>query len=123
MSLSRFIAASLIAMWLLTPDVLCLLPGVTLTMDEHECCRQMGEQCGMVPMPETHKCCQAVKRSSAVIASKITGYPEPQTGTVAFVIPEFSLYDQVVHVRQWLRFESPSPPRLLSPESFAILRI
>jgi hypothetical protein len=58
-----------------------------------------------------------------VIASRITGYPEPQTGTVPFVIPEFSLSDQIVHVRQWLRFESPSPPPLPPRESFAILRI
>jgi hypothetical protein len=120
---SRFITALLIAMWLLTPDVLCLLPGVKLTKDEHECCEQMGEQCGRVPMPEIHKCCQTVKRSDAMIASKMTDYPETQTGTVAFVIPEFKLSDETEHLRYWLRFESSSPPPLNFQESYDILRI
>jgi hypothetical protein len=53
----------------------------------------------------------------------MTDYPEPQTGTIAFVIPEFRLADQIAHVRHWLRFESPSPPPLTSTESFDILRI
>ena len=42
---------AMVLAWLATPDVLCLLPGIDLTMSEHECCLVMGENCGTVSMP------------------------------------------------------------------------
>ena len=120
---SRFITAFLIAMWLLTPDVLCLLPGVDLTADEHECCERMGEQCGMAPMPEFHKCCQTVKRSEAVIASKATDYPDVRSETVPFIVPDRDLTYLIEHSLHRLRFENPTSPPLIARDSFDILRI
>jgi hypothetical protein len=121
---SRLITTLLIAMWLLTPDILCLLPGgVELTMEEHECCEKMGEQCGMMPMPEIHKCCQTVRRSDAVIASKTTDYPELRVATAPFIIPDRDLTYVVEHPLHWLRFEHPTSPPLVAPHSIAILRI
>ena len=78
-------AVTLIALWMLTPDVLCLLPGVTLTVDEHECCERMGGQCGRVPMPDVHKCCQTVTPSNAVITAKADPYPGLQAAPVASI--------------------------------------
>ena len=82
---SRLIAAVLVAMWLLTPEVLCLLPGVALTMDEHECCERMAGQCGRVPMPDLHKCCQTVTPANAVITTKAAEHREPQIDTVSLI--------------------------------------
>lgn len=121
---SRFIiTAFLIATWLLTPDVLCLLPGAELTMDEHECCERMGEQCGMIPMPDLHSCCQTVKRSEAVIASKVVGYSELRAATIPFIVPNLGIPATVENSQHWFRFESPTIPPLLSRDSYAILRI
>src|SRR5687768_1584010 len=103
----RLIPAFLIARWLSTPDVLCLLPGIDLTMEEHECCERMGKQCGMVPMPDFHKCCQTVKRSDAVIASKTTDGPDLRTATtVLFIIPDLELLAEGEQPQHWFRFES-----------------
>ena len=64
-------AAFLIFVWMLTPEVLCLLPGAKLTMDEHECCERMGGECGTIPMSDLHKCCPSVTPSKVVtVASK-----------------------------------------------------
>ncbi len=84
----RLITVFLIAMWLLTPDFLCLLPGgEMLTMDEHECCQLMAGQCDSVPMPNLHKCCQSVTRSDVVFSASATDYPPP---SVAHVLLPFA---------------------------------
>jgi hypothetical protein len=118
-----FTTAFLIALWLLTPDVLCLVPGVDLTMDEHECCKRMGEQCGVMPVPEFHKCCQKVIPSDALVASKATAYPEGGMTALPAIHPPPGLTSELTGVRQRLRLENPPPPALLSAEFFDILRI
>ena len=123
MSQNRFITAFLVAVWLLTPDVLCLVPGVSLTMDEHECCRLMGSQCGQVPMPDFHKCCQPVTRSNVVVAAKATDYPELRVATLPFVSPGPDLSPEAAPSAHWLEATSTSPPPLTSHESVDILRI
>lgn len=40
------------------PSMACLLPMVTLTTAERECCKHMSEQCGSAGMPNSHSCCQ-----------------------------------------------------------------
>jgi hypothetical protein len=40
------------------PTMACLLPTVTLTTAEHECCKRMAGQCGQSGMPSSHSCCQ-----------------------------------------------------------------
>lgn len=124
MSQSRIITAFLIAMWLLTPEVLCLVPGVELTMEEHECCRLMGGQCGQMPMPSFHKCCQPVTRSNVVVTAKATDYPELRVANLPFVSPGPGLSPEAAFVAHWLdEAASTSPPPLTPHESIDILRI
>ena len=118
---SRFITGLLIAIWLLTPDVLCLLPGVAMTMDEHACCEQMGALCGNVPMPNLHECCRTVTGSAAVLTAKVTEYPELLTSTVPFIIPDL-IYSNTLSIR-WLRVENQVHRPLIPNDSFNILRI
>ena len=120
---SRFIAAVLIAMWLLTPEVLCLLPGVALTMDEHECCERMAGQCGRVPMPDLHKCCQTVTSPNAVITTKAAEHREPQIATVSFINSTADVVRDFAAFNHGLHSLTTSPPPLTSHESLAVLRI
>jgi hypothetical protein len=119
----RFITGLLIAMWLATPDLLCLIPGVEMTVDEHDCCEKMGSDCGRVPMPDMHTCCRTVTPSNAVIVARTTDYPELRATLLPAIIPDLDLSYSSAHAVHWLRFESPTPPPLLSRDSFDILRI
>jgi hypothetical protein len=123
MSGSRFITALLIAMWLVTPDLLCLIPGVEMTMEEHECCEKMGSDCGRAPMQDMHSCCRTVTPSDAVIAARTTDGPELRAALLPAVIPNLDHSHTSAHTIHWLRFESPTSPPLLSRDSFDILRI
>src|SRR5688572_29712951 len=105
---SRFITAVLIVMWLVTPDLLCLIPGVEMTMDEHECCEKMGSDCGKVPMPDMHTCCRTATSSNAVIVARTTDYPELRATLLPAVIPEIDLSYNNTHSVHGLRFESPT---------------
>lgn len=40
------------------PTMACLLPTVTLSAAEHECCQRMASDCGSANMPSSHSCCQ-----------------------------------------------------------------
>ena len=120
---NRFITALLIAIWLVTPDLLCLIPGVEMTIDEHECCERMGSDCGRVPMPDMHSCCRTVTPANAVIVSRTTDYPELRATLLPVITPDLDLSYNNTHSIHWLRFESPTPPPLLARDSFDILRI
>ena len=120
---SRLITALLIVVWLVTPDLLCLIPGIEMTADEHECCEKMGAHCGKIPMPDMHTCCRTATPPHAVMVSRTTDYPEQRVFLAAAVIPEIDLFyggPQAVH---WERFESPTSPPLAQRDSFDILRI
>jgi hypothetical protein len=120
---SRFITSLLIAMWLVTPDLLCLIPGVEMTANEHECCERMGSDCGKVPMPDTHTCCRTATPSNDVIVARTADYPELRATLLPAIIPDLDLSHNNTHSVHWLRFESPTPPSLLPRDSFDILRI
>ena len=120
---SRFITVFVIAIWLLTPDVLCLIPGATHTMDEHECCKLMGGECGMAPMPDIHKCCRNVSQFSVVISAKATDYPEPRLAIAPLALPGFDAAPEAAPPWEWAKSASASPPLLHSRESIDILRI
>src|SRR5688572_3469037 len=87
---NRFATAFLISFWLLTPDLLCLIPGIEMTQEEHECCEQMGSDCGKIPMPDMHSCCRAPSPSHAVLVARTTDYPELQA-MIPVIIPDFDL--------------------------------
>jgi len=71
MRVQSIAAAAVVIAWLLTPDVLCLLPGVDLTAVEEDCCRRMAGDCGSMPMPKTHSCCKTIERPDSATLSKI----------------------------------------------------
>jgi hypothetical protein len=39
------------------PLLACSLPGLTMSDEEKECCRQMADRCGGSQMDESHSCC------------------------------------------------------------------
>jgi hypothetical protein len=123
MRLSRPITAFLIAMWLLTPEVICLLPGVSLTMAEHECCERMAGQCGNVPMPDLHKCCQTVTSPQIIVTAKATSYPQSQLAAMPFIMPAVDLLREVAPAAFWRDFGNPNSPPAHSSETFSVLRI
>jgi hypothetical protein len=120
----RLATAFLIAAWLLTPDLLCLIPGVQMTLQEYECCEKMGGDCGRIPMPDMHTCCKSATPPHAVLVGRTADYPELRVVTLPAVIPNLDLLFDNIRVRSWLRFDSPiSPPHLIARDSFDILRI
>src|SRR5689334_8484049 len=102
--------AFLMAAWLLTPDLICLIPGVQMTVQEHECCEKMGGDCGRIPMPDMHTCCKSTSPPHAVLVARSADYPELRLMTVPAVIPSLDLLFANIHARSWLRFDSPISP-------------
>jgi hypothetical protein len=120
---TRLTTAALILAWLATPEILCLLPGVEMTADEHECCEQMGPDCGKVPMTDMHTCCPTPPPSHDVMVARMTDYPEQRVLLAPAVIPQVDLlYDNPQSVR-WERFDNPASRPLVLRNSFDILRI
>src|SRR5688572_25252351 len=120
---TRLMTALLIVAWLITPNLLCLIPGVEMTAAEHECCEKMGSDCGEIPMPGMHSCCRTAAPPNAVVVARMTDYPEQRELLAPAVIPHIELlYDdpQSVH---WERIDNPTSPPLLTGKSFDILRI
>jgi hypothetical protein len=120
---SRLITAFLIVFWIATPDLLCLIPGVEMTADEHECCEKMGSDCGKIPMPDMHTCCRTATPSHAVMVARMTDYPEQRALVAPAVIPQIDLLHDDPHSVRWERFENPSSPPIIPRGSFDILRI
>jgi hypothetical protein len=119
----RLMTALLVFGWLLTPEVICLIPGLK-TVSEHECCRRMGGDCGKVPVPDLHRCCRTIKPSVGVIASKMQDNAELRVATLP-AVDAISRTIIELH-REDSRFQSVvevNPPPLLSAESIDILRI
>jgi hypothetical protein len=119
----RFTTAFLLAAWLLTPDLLCLIPGVEMTAAEHECCERMGSDCGKIPMPDVHSCCRTETPTDGVLIARITNYAEQRSLTAPAIIPDLDLLRNIPELAGWRRFTSPTPPPLVFQESFDVLRI
>ena len=119
---SRFTTAVLIAVWLLTPNLLCLIPGVEWTADEHECCEKMGSDCGKIPMPDMHSCCRSTTPSQSIIVARTADDRETKA-MLAHAIPDLDPQYANAHAGHWLHFERPTFPPLISRDSFEILRI
>src|SRR5262249_59359991 len=95
----RLMTALLLATWLLTLDLLCLIPGVQMTVQEHECCAKMGGDCGRIPMPDMHTCCRTAPPTHAVLVARTADYPELRVMTLPAVIPDIDLAYDTVHAR------------------------
>src|SRR5262245_18822191 len=119
----RLTTAFLIVAWLLRPDLLCLIPGVEMTADEHECCERMNSDCGKIPMPDVHSCCRTVTPTDGILIARITDYAEQRSLTAPAIIPDLDLLGNVPELAGWRRFTSPTPPPLIFQRSIDVLRI
>lgn len=119
----RFTTALLILFWLVTPDLLCLMPGMAMTAEEHECCEQMGSDCGKVPMPDMQTCCRPAPPSDVAIIARTADYSEMRAAMLPAMPHDMDSLFGDSHSGHWQRFESPTPPLLISRDSFDILRI
>ena len=62
------IAIALLALsWTAAPLLACVMPSGVMTVQEHECCKQMPEMCGSAHMPESHSCCRTDVQSGNTI--------------------------------------------------------
>jgi hypothetical protein len=67
-------------LWAITPAMACVLPGVTMTPAERECCHHMAEQCGSSMMPASHSCCKAQGPTNTVLPqAQAAGPVRPHT--------------------------------------------
>jgi hypothetical protein len=101
------VLVSIVLLWVAAPAVACVLPGVTLTPAERECCHHMAQHCGQTVMPASHSCCQAPARHDALKQTSVSASNRRVTITaipiqVTFVLP--------VTTRALLAIDLHSPP-------------
>jgi hypothetical protein len=115
--------ALLIAGWLLTPELLCLIPGVEMTAREHECCEKMGSDCGRIPMPDMHTCCRTTAPSRTAVVARTADYLEFRSMILPAVMPDLDHQYNNAQSRYRLCFDSPTTPPLISQIFLDTLRI
>jgi len=93
------VLVSIVLLWVAAPAVACVLPGVTLTPAERECCHHMAQHCGQTVMPASHSCCQAPARHDALKQTSLSA-PNRRVTIAATVIQ--------------VTFALPATPRALS---------
>lgn len=54
---SKFVYLLMALMLFSAPLLACSLPGLPMSDEEKECCRQMADRCGGSQMDESHSCC------------------------------------------------------------------
>jgi hypothetical protein len=85
-----FALLTIALLWAVTPVMACVLPGVTMTPAERECCHHMAEQCGSSMMPASHSCCKAQGPTNTVLPqAQAAGPVRPLT--IAVIPPVASL--------------------------------
>lgn len=111
------VLAGILFLWVLSPALACLMPGVEMTMSQMECCQQMTDDCGKPAMPSIHSCCAPAKGNpSDFTLSKSTA---PPTLIAVAVLPR-QMSPEAPEAARSTASESPPEP---SPGSSEILRI
>ena len=105
---------------LLSGDMLCLLPGVQLSLTERECCRRMKGECDRTPMPE-HSCCKTVPQQDVAIALKATSLSSRNVATIDFPIEVAVMPSFVIASSHDVSISDSPPGRSIA--STTILRI
>jgi hypothetical protein len=72
----KFVYLLMALMLFSAPLLACSLPGLPMSDEEKECCRQMADQCGGSQMDESHSCCTKTP-TIAVGALHATGKYSP----------------------------------------------
>jgi len=123
-SVTRVRAALLLGivlMWVASPAVACVLPGVTLTPAERECCHHMAEQCGQASMPASHSCCQTKSHHPDALPQASVSVP---TRHLTFAVaPTQAIFELPVATPERLATYLHSPPPHTDFSSVSILRI
>lgn len=111
---------SVVLMWVATPAIACVLPGISLTPAERECCHHMAEQCGQAAMPATHSCCQTKSHHSDAPPQVTASVPTRHLTIAVAVqpIPVLPIADSS-RIAVYLH----SPPLDPQPSSISVLRI
>jgi hypothetical protein len=106
------------------PTMACMLPTVTLTAAERECCKKMANECGRAGMPSSHSCCQPLTGPGASTFIKALGVQLDHGATTGYVSPTIPslLQTALPVVRESLDFgvhRRPGSP----PATISVLRI
>jgi len=64
--LANCAAALVVLAALAAPAMACLVPGLAMTTEEHDCCRHMAGQCDSMGMSPSHSCCPMQVRAPDV---------------------------------------------------------
>ena len=113
-----FALISIVLLWVAAPAVACVLPGVTLTPAERECCHHMAQHCGQTVMPASHSCCQAPRHNA--LKQAIFSVPNRRVAIASAIQITFAL---PVKTRALLAIDLHSPPPDPQFSSISILRI
>jgi hypothetical protein len=114
------VLVSIVLLWVAAPAVACVLPGVTLTSAEQECCHHMAQHCGQTAMPASHSCCQAPARHNALKQS-IVSVPNRRVAIAVTAIQ--ATLALPVTTREPFAVDLHSPPRNPQSSSISVLRI
>src|ERR1039458_4591908 len=114
------VLVSIALLWVAAPAAACVLPGVTLTPAERECCHHMAQHCGQTAMPASHSCCQAPGRHNALTQPSVSVRNRRVTIAVAASQATLAL---PVTTRELLALALHSPPPDPQFSSISILRI
>jgi hypothetical protein len=110
---------SIVLLWVAAPAVACVLPGVTLTPAEQECCHHMAQPCGQTAMPASHSCCHAPRHNA--LKQAIFSVPNRRV-TIAVTAIQATLALPVM-TRSLLAIDLHSPPPNPQFSSLSVLRI
>ena len=69
------IFVSVMLLWVTAPLLACVLPGQSMTAQEHACCQRMAQMCGSSTMPQSHSCCKAEPASGNAMAAAVDHKP------------------------------------------------
>jgi hypothetical protein len=108
-------AAVILALVLLSqPLAACVVPGHTMTADEHACCAKMASMCNSSAMPMSHSCCKQAVSPQVIALAKLQG--GDLTAPAVLVSGFVSALPPAVQAQDLHPFDSPpgSPPKLSS---------
>jgi len=117
-----FALLTIALLWAITPAMVCVLPGATMTPVERECCQHMAEQCGSSMMPASHSCCKAQGPTNSVLPQAQAAGPV-RLLAIALVPPVASLGALTAMTVRFHLSLLHAPPPEPSPDYRSVLRV
>jgi hypothetical protein len=120
--LSNLGALLLLNIICLSPVMACMAPDAQMSAAERACCHIMKNECGQMPMPASHGCCEKTLPSITVVAldRKATLFHHAGTDFVKWMATDLLSSQQVQS--DLISDLNASPPRDFAP-AFSNLRI